>query len=458
MAGAVMEISIIIGERVVTFDVDPDCQVEVVKAMLEAETQTPSPQQHLFFSGVELRDAQLLSDARVQPGDLLELRVAQPAPPQGARQGQTSAQDLLSLAQNPTALLQHLRRPEILPQLQRMNPQLGQAVVEGNMPLIQSFLQALQGGMRQQVAEEEAIDPMDPEGQRKIEEEIKKRNISEAEALAFEFNPAQFTAVTMLYVMMEVNNISISAFIDSGAQMSIMSQACAERCGVMRLCDERYKGFAMGVGKDRIIGRIHNVQLKIGPNFYMCGITVLETAKLDFIFGLDMLKRHQCSIDLKDNVLRIGTDDCAVPFIREHEIPVESHAEEPQEMEEGGAAAGDAGPSTSSAPASGSVPPKEPSSSGAATSQALPQEAQPNRTAGSNPTPPAPSPNVAPPSALSGQPVGGGGSTVPTPQSAAEAKVARLVELGFDRRAALEALEMCNGNEEQAAGFLFGGF
>lgn len=38
-----------------------------------------------------------------------------------------------------------------------------------------------------------------------------------------------------------------------------------------------------------------------------------------------------------------------------------------------------------------------------------------------------------------------------------ESKVAKLVELGFSREAVVQALTLFNGNEEQAAGFLFGG-
>ena len=77
-----------------------------------------------------------------------------------------------------------------------------------------------------------------------------------------------------------------------------MSESLAERLGLMKLVDRRYAGIAQGVGTSKIIGRIHAAEVMIGGRHFACALTVLEDNKVDFLFGLDNLKRHQCCIDL----------------------------------------------------------------------------------------------------------------------------------------------------------------
>ena len=67
-----------------------------------------------------------------------------------------------------------------------------------------------------------AEDPLNPEVQARLEEAIQQKNIAENFENAIEHNPEAFATVVMLYVDMEVNGVPMKAFVDSGAQMTIM--------------------------------------------------------------------------------------------------------------------------------------------------------------------------------------------------------------------------------------------
>ena len=116
---------------------------------------------------------------------------------------------------------------------------------------------------------------------------------------------------------------------------------------------------------------------------------------MDFIFGLDMLRRHACSIDLRKNALVIGSIDLELPFLSESEI-------------------------------------------GKTTQEAF---------QGKAPEAAVPTPSAAVPTP----------STTPSSSSAHdEEKIARLTALGFSRQQVIDALNATSGNEEFAGALLFG--
>ena len=162
-----------------------------------------------------------------------------------------------------------------------------------------------------------AMDPLNPEGQKAIEEALLRERVNENYEKAQEYYPEFFGNITMLYVEMEVNKKPIQAFVDSGAQSTIMSEELAERLGLMKLCDKRYAGVAQGVGTSKILGRIHATEVMIGGKYFACSLTILEDNKVDFRFGLDNLKRHQCCIDLVNNRLVLDNASVSVPFLSE---------------------------------------------------------------------------------------------------------------------------------------------
>ncbi|CAE5960439.1 unnamed protein product [Arabidopsis arenosa] len=84
--------------------------------------------------------------------------------------------------------------------------------------------------------------------------------------------------------------------------------------------DQRYKGIAHDVGQSEVLGRIHVAPIKIGNNFYPCSFVVLDSPNMEFLFGMDMLRKHQCTIDLNENVMTVG-GEAPVPFLQEKDIP-----------------------------------------------------------------------------------------------------------------------------------------
>ena len=160
------------------------------------------------------------------------------------------------------------------------------------------------------------------EAQKQIEEQIRQQMIQTDYENALENNPEFFGNVTMLYIDTTVNNKPVQAFVDSGAQSTIISKKCAEECGIIHKLDKRFAGMAIGVGQSRILGRVHMADMHlIGCNqTIQCSFTVLEDNKVDLLFGLDNLKRHQCCIDLVESRLHFNRGEFSVPFLAEGDI------------------------------------------------------------------------------------------------------------------------------------------
>ncbi|RMD42950.1 hypothetical protein DV735_g2238, partial [Chaetothyriales sp. CBS 134920] len=423
-----------------TLNVPSDLTLNDLKGLVEADTNAPVASQTFVQNGRPITDAsKTLSQLGVNEGDLLQLHVrtraqAPPRPPPG--QGATAT----SQPADPERFRQHILRDQDLMQIVRERaPAVAAAVHDPNQFRLAFEAQQQQITAQQRAWQEELellnSDPNDERAQRRILEMIQQQQIARNLETAMEETPEAFARVTMLYIDVIVNDVPIKAFVDSGAQSTIMSPDAAERCNISHLIDKRYSGMARGVGTAKILGRVHHAYIQLGQYQAASSFTVMEGKEVDLLLGLDMLKRHQMCIDLKEGCLRVQDD--RIPFLPEHEIP--------KGLEEA-KVEGSAGAKTGTV--AGTIEPPAPAAPPTAQQRQQPTQQQPPSTAGSSAI--APSSTTPVPTNAQAQPSLGFGQSQPiTPQT-----IAQITDLGFSREEAIAALQQVNGNVELAIGLL----
>lgn len=445
-----------VSQDFIPLEVFPEMSLESLKGFVQEEINVAPSAQFFVLNGQPvLNTAQTLTALGVSEGDVLSLviRSAPPQTQQGGQNRQAGAQRRQGQAGGmpdaETLRLQFLNDASLLASLRQRDQDLANAVNDPRQ-FRELFDERLQSNNRAQREKEELMaqldaNPFDEDAQKKIEEIIRQERVMENMQKALEDNPESFGRVIMLYIDVTVNNTPIKAFVDSGAQTTIMSPDAAEKCGIMRLIDRRYGGIARGVGTAKILGRVHSADIQIGQYSLASSFTVMEGKGVDLLLGLDMLKRHQMCIDLKDNVLRIQED--AIPFLSENESPKGLE----EAMEDEATVKGPGG--TEIGATTGTVRP-----AGGETTSSAPQASAPS-SSGIRIHPQGSAGNIysnrptqqpqQPQQQTTAQP-----STSGLPPGVTEQAIAQILELGFSRQEAIQALQQAQGNVDLAVSLL----
>ncbi|GME87569.1 unnamed protein product [[Candida] boidinii] len=438
--------------QILTVELPSDFKFNDFKAYLEAETNLKPVEQIIIFNSKSINipsnENKDLGQLGITDGDLLLLNKKITQQPSSSANNFNNDRvnnnanindnfDIQMLRNNPMISQQiEAQREQFLkdPNLQaRLDPELSLNLNDKDK-FKEIMLNLMQKKSEFEIKQRNELkeienNPDDPENQKKILEIINQQAIEENLKIAYETSPESFTQVHMLYINLKVNGHPVKAFVDSGAQMTIISPNLAEKCGISRLIDRRMKGEARGVGKQEILGRIHSVPLSIENTYFNCSFTVLDT-NVDMLLGLDMLRRHQACIDLRQNKLIIG--DVETEFLSESEIPKDSFN-----------GVGSGATASNGQPLGGNI---------------FSPEANPNSNSISNPSSSSSSAAAAAAAkAATARLTSSASSNSSSSTAVADpVKVQQLVNMGFNKAEAEFALQQCNNNIDLAAGLLFG--
>ena len=151
------------------------------------------------------------------------------------------------------------------------------------------------------------------------------KSLSSPEQMEADFSDDECFPFEPLQIQCEINGYLIPAIVDTGAQVTVMSESCARRCRVANQIDGRFSGKAVGIGSSDILGRINQLLMRVGPISYHNKVSILRQSRVDLIVGLDFLRRFSAEINLDQRILKLNVRGRTVriPFIYENKSYLE---------------------------------------------------------------------------------------------------------------------------------------
>lgn len=110
----------------------------------------------------------------------------------------------------------------------------------------------------------------------------------------------------MCHVPCHLQNVCVEMMVDTGAEISIISNNLAKELKLSNHINRQEQGIAAGVGRARIIGKIHKVICSLGDVDFSMDLMVLDVHDRMLIMGMDHMRKYNCIIDLQRDVLVFG--------------------------------------------------------------------------------------------------------------------------------------------------------
>ena len=137
------------------------------------------------------------------------------------------------------------------------------------------------------------------------EADNKVRLIEENYYKAYDEIPESFIPATMVYLNAKINGNDVKFLVDTGAQTSILPFNIVKCCNLDHLIDDKVSGQLRGVGQDKIMGRIHYVEVELGFGVIPCSFTICSNNEMIPLLGVDMMKTMGLTLNFKKRIIEI---------------------------------------------------------------------------------------------------------------------------------------------------------
>ena len=147
-----------------------------------------------------------------------------------------------------------------------------------------------------------------------------KNFVTENLEKAYNEIPHTFIRTEAIFLKGHINGHEIDFLLDTGAEMSIIPVNIIQACGLENILDTHYSGIMKGVGEDKMLGKLHYVEVILECGVYPCSFSVCSNNDLPPILGIDMMYNLGISIDFKKKQIYFD-NGCSMGFInRSHAL------------------------------------------------------------------------------------------------------------------------------------------
>lgn len=143
--------------------------------------------------------------------------------------------------------------------------------------------------------------------QLKINKKTESNNIlhDSAYKLAITYIPDMLITNKMIIINGYINNLPLKILLDTGSSGSIICNHTIKYLKLEYLIDFRTKTILQGICKEKSIGRIWYIELKLNDNIFpisLIGSNIITT-KFDIILGINFFQTYNAIFNFKDKIL-----------------------------------------------------------------------------------------------------------------------------------------------------------